>query len=109
MLIECKSLEFAKTEGEVARQISEFRGRLNDGEPDRLLRHIRRIDVLLMHSKDLLKRLGMDQNKVKIIPCLMFSEIVPVSHMMNENRLLADSGIHVFEFDDMEALAKKLR
>ncbi len=107
LIIECKSLEFAKTEGDVARQISEFRGQAGtDGKPDRLLKHVKRIEVLMKYSEDLLKKLELSKGRTEIIPCIMFSEIVPISHTVNENRVLADTGIKVYEFDEIETLTE---
>ncbi len=43
MLLECKHLQFAKTASEIAKQLSKFRGEVDDkGRPDRLAKHLRR-------------------------------------------------------------------
>lgn len=47
LLIECKQLTLAKNPSEIVRQMQEFRGLSSkDGKPDRLLRHVRRVDMV---------------------------------------------------------------
>ncbi len=47
LLMECKDLQYNKTLGEVAEQLSDFRGEVApDGKPDHLKRHLDRLDVL---------------------------------------------------------------
>ena len=46
LLIECKDLLFGKTHGEVAEQMSKFRGEVRpDGKPDLLRKHLNRMEV----------------------------------------------------------------
>jgi trehalose-6-phosphate synthase len=47
LLIECKNLRESKTVREIAEQLADFRGELdNKGKPDHLLRHIRRVEKI---------------------------------------------------------------
>ncbi len=99
-LVECKSLEFAKTEGEIAQQVSEFRGRNNHkGKPDRLLKHLQRINVIDQHKEKLIKRLNLLKG-VEIIPCLMFSEVVPINLASTE--VETRFQLEIVEFSDIE-------
>ena len=46
IIIECKDLMFAKTAGEMAKQLSEFAGvTIKNGKPDRLLKHLNRVEL----------------------------------------------------------------
>jgi hypothetical protein len=61
LLIECKDVQHRKTPGEIAEQLSDFRGDLgDDGKPDHLLRHLARIDLIKEHTSDLAKHVGFD-------------------------------------------------
>jgi len=77
LVIECKDLIFAKTHGEITRQIQEFRGFDVEGQPDRLKKHLNRFKCLEESFKDLLKYIGGDENFS--LEChLVFSNTVPV-------------------------------
>jgi len=77
LAIECKDLQFAKTHGEIAKQLYEFRGSINNkGGPDRLKRHLDRIKVLEENIAIVGKFLKID--KIQSIEChLIFSQVVP--------------------------------
>lgn len=79
-LVECKDLEFAKTEGEIAKQIYEFRGVIkSDGKPDRLRKHIDRFHVLDKHIDKLMNYLNLESiSELKVM--LLFRQTVPLSH-----------------------------
>ncbi|HEX4129468.1 MAG TPA: hypothetical protein VHZ24_05450, partial [Pirellulales bacterium] len=49
LAIECKDLHFHKTPGEVAEQLSDFRGTSHDGKRDFLKKHLDRCEVLGSH------------------------------------------------------------
>ncbi len=47
LLVECKDVQHRKTDGEIAEQLLDFRGELDDnGKPDLLLKHLRRIELV---------------------------------------------------------------
>ena len=99
-LIECKKLEFAKTPGEIARQIYDFRGVVrDDGKPDRLYKHLQRIKVINQNKDRLIKYLGLDDS-VEILPALLFSGIVPMSFV--DSKPLKQ--VSVMSFDDIESV-----
>lgn len=80
LAIECKDLQFAKTSGEIAAQINEFRGVITPkGKPDRLKKHLIRIDEL-NKNKHLLKKNLHLHDGVKIETHLVFSNIVPMAY-----------------------------
>ena len=64
-VIEAKDMRLCRTEVEVAARLSDFRGRmLRDSKgrekPDKLLRHIRRVEFMRSHSAALAKALKLD-------------------------------------------------
>ena len=59
MALECKDLMYRKTPGEIAEQLSNFRGELdNKGKPDLLLKHMNRVVVLRANMSDLVNYTG---------------------------------------------------
>ena len=101
-LVECKSLEFAKTEGEIAQQVSEFRGqRTIKGKPDRLFKHLLRIEVIDQNIEKLVKRLNLPE-QLQIIPCLIFSEVVPIN--LVSTAVDTKFQLEIAEFSDIEML-----
>lgn len=78
LVIECKDLEFAKTQGEIARQLHEFKGQLNHkGKQDRLLKHISRIDIINENLSNLAKFTGINST-INIEGYVITSRIVPM-------------------------------
>jgi hypothetical protein len=57
---EAKDLKMCRTLGEAASRVSEYRGRvMKNGKPDKLLRHLQRVEYIRQHSAQLGKRLGL--------------------------------------------------
>lgn len=57
-VVEAKDLKLCRTLGEAARRLSEYRGKLSpDGKPDKLLRHLRRVEYLRARAEALRGRL----------------------------------------------------
>lgn len=77
-VIECKDLFFAKTSKEVAEQLLEFKGEIRNGKPDRLKKHIDRVEILLKNKTDLLRFCGFSNIDVKIHNYVLFSNPVPM-------------------------------
>ncbi len=56
LIMECKDLQFRKTHGEIAEQISDFRGELDeDGRPDLLKKHLDRLDIVTAHLMEVVQ------------------------------------------------------
>ncbi len=79
LAIECKDLELAMTSGEIARQLQEFRGeiRTSDAKPDRLKKHLVRMDLLRQRLPGL-KRFVCSSEAIAIEAHLVFKGIVPM-------------------------------
>ncbi len=59
-VVEAKDLKLCRTLGEAARRLSEYRGKLSpDGKPDKLLRHLRRVEYLRTRAAALCGRLDL--------------------------------------------------
>lgn len=79
LAIECKDLELARTTSEIARQLHEFRDEVRtNGKPDRLKKHLLRVEVLKKES-DAVRKYTRTSGALNIQTCLMFSDIVPMS------------------------------
>lgn len=77
LLMECKDVQHRKIEGEIAEQLADFRGELrSDGKPDHLLRHLRRIEVITAHPKEVAAYVAI--NAPKIEGHLVFRHPVPM-------------------------------
>lgn len=58
---EAKDLKLCRTLGEAANRLSDYRGQvMPDGKPDKLLRHLHRVEYLRAHSAQLGRRLGLN-------------------------------------------------
>jgi hypothetical protein len=59
-IVEAKDLKLCRTIGETARRLSEYEGKLHaNGKPDKMLRHLRRVEYARIHAGDLQKRLSL--------------------------------------------------
>ena len=81
LLMECKDLQFRKTHGEIAEQLTDFAGVVKDnGKPDSLLKHLKRVEILKAHHAEVCSFLG-----IKAMSCieshLVFRNPVPMQHM----------------------------
>ncbi|MEJ1966048.1 MAG: hypothetical protein WDO56_32655 [Gammaproteobacteria bacterium] len=77
LVMECKDLELARTLAEISRQLHEFRGALNRGKPDRLKKHLLRIDALRSRIATVQRFVG-SEAPIQIEPWLVFSDLVPM-------------------------------
>lgn len=86
LAVEAKDVGLARSEGEIARQLYEFRGeRFESGEPDRLLRHLDRVSVLRQHFSELKRNLALPEGATSIDPWLVFSSAVPLQLVERNN------------------------
>lgn len=82
LVIECKDLQYKKTYGEIAEQLSDFRGEIGpDGKPDHLLRHLDRVDLIRQHLDAVKWHLKIPSIKV-IESHLIFKNPVPVEYAL---------------------------
>lgn len=78
LIIECKDVQYKKTPGEIAEQLSDFRGELmHNGKPDLLKKHLDRVAVVEAHADDAYRFLGMPQGG-RIESHLVFKNPVPM-------------------------------
>jgi hypothetical protein len=77
LLMECKDLHFHKTSGELAEQMSDFRGEIRDGKRDLLRKHLDRIDILRAHAEGLAKYVEV-ANHLVIEGWIVFRNPVPM-------------------------------
>ena len=98
-LVECKDLEFAKTQGEIAKQVHEFRGLCKvDGSPDRLKRHLERCSILRNNMDKLGKFLKLGKIE-KLHVVLLFKQVVPVHY----EPVSGDFDVKTVFFDELES------
>lgn len=79
LIMECKDLQFRKIYGEIAEQLSDYRGRTSaDGKRrDSLRKHLDRMALLREHPVELVRFLGFG-SMGKLESCLVFSHPVPM-------------------------------
>ncbi len=97
--VECKDLELAMTNSDVARQLHDFRGEIGaNGKPDRLKKHLMRVDVLNDRRNAVAKFVG-NTRPIEIEVGLVFSDIVPLyfTDVANEHnvRLTTIDELHM--------------
>ncbi|MDA0653297.1 MAG: hypothetical protein O3C49_08490 [Proteobacteria bacterium] len=76
LVIECKDLSFARNYSEVAHMLSEFQGAEIKGKPDKLKRHLQRVEMLLNNRAGLETFCRIDDAMVK--SALVCSGTVPM-------------------------------
>ena len=90
LIMECKDLQFKKTYGEIAEQLSDYRGRASaDGRKrDSLRKHLDRMALLDEHPVELVRFLGLGSIG-KLESHLVFSHTVPMMFSNALSRYLA--------------------
>lgn len=101
LAIECKDLEMAMSQSDIARQLYDFKGNINrKGKSDRLHKHILRVDELKRDISGLTKYVNKADANIKVIGMVVFSSLVPM-HFIND----VSSGI---VFTDVNKLPNEL-
>jgi hypothetical protein len=78
LAIECKDVQFNKTLGEVAEQLSDFRGEVrSDGKRDQLKKHLDRLEVLAAHGAAVSQKLKL-ASPIRVEGHLVFKNPVPM-------------------------------
>ena len=100
LVMECKDLQFHKSIGEVAEQLSDFRGEVRaDGKPDHLKRHLDRLEILAAHLTTVSRALGMTAD-VQLEGHLVFKNPVPMKFAWDHMR----SRVRLSLFDELDRL-----
>ena len=104
LVIECKHLQYHKTYGEIAEQLSDYRGEVKgNGKRDDLRKHLDRIAILKRYRNDLCKTLNCDN--VSIEGWIIFKNPVPMLYMWDKLR----RRIEIATFDDLGDVIRKPR
>lgn len=96
LVMECKDLQFRKTYGEIAEQLSDFRGEVTSGgkSRDSLRKHLDRLEILRSHAAQLQRYLSM--NALSVVEShLVFSHPVPMQFSEGSIKTLAE--MHTYE------------
>jgi hypothetical protein len=97
LVFECKHLHFHKTFGEIAEQLSDYRGRRKrNGKPDDLLKHLNRLEVLAARRSTWCKRFGL-RGDAQIEAWVVFRNAVPMLYSWSE----FENRVHIATFDDI--------
>jgi hypothetical protein len=96
-VIEAKDLRLCRTEAEVAARLYEYRGRMTRNskghqEPDKMLRHVRRVQYLRKHRAALCHRLKLNEPPI-VKGLLIVDAPQPMNFHMLEKREDCDSAI----------------
>ncbi|WP_128963003.1 hypothetical protein [Bradyrhizobium guangzhouense] len=87
---EAKDLKLCRTIGEAAQRLSDYQGAMKDRKPDKLLRHLRRVEYMRANALHLAKQL-----KLESVPTVFGAVIVnapqPMTHMVH--RYVRDSTV----------------
>jgi hypothetical protein len=97
LIMECKDVHYKKTFGEVAEQLSDFRGEFRpDGERDLLKKHLDRIELLKGHQPKIVQALSLRPD-IQIEGHLVFRHPVPMrfawEHMANRIKISVFDGL----------------
>jgi len=95
LIIECKDVQFRKTEGEIAEQLTDFRGETRpNGKPDYLLLHLNRVQLVLEHQMEIMRFIKLQQPP-QIESHLVFKNPVPMKFAWK--RMEERVALHIFD------------
>jgi hypothetical protein len=99
LVIECKAVQYRKTAGEIAEQLSDFRGEIMpNGKPDLLRKHLDRMEVMQRYADTVCSFTQMPKATL-IESHLVFKNPVPMQFVSSR----ADS-VRISLFDDLQSL-----
>ena len=97
LIIECKHLQSRRIQGEIAEQLSDYRGqKKQNGKSDDLLKHLNRLDILEKNRGDLCEYLNMPRNS-SIEGWIIFNHKVPMLYMWKNVK----SKMKIAAFDEI--------
>jgi hypothetical protein len=100
LAIECKDLQYRKTAGEVAEQLADFRGGIDDrGKRDDLRKHLDRMELIAQHLPETASFVGIDCIEV-VESHLVFRNPVPMQFALEHMAQLVSVGV----YDKLNAL-----
>ncbi len=106
LMMECKDLYSAKTAGELAEQLRDFRGQIRqDGRKQRkddLRKHLDRLEILNAHKRTVCETLQVDLS-VQIEGWTVFKNPVPMLFSWKN----FEDKIHIATFDDLKEIANQ--
>ncbi|HEK2707475.1 TPA: hypothetical protein ACNH47_005843 [Pseudomonas aeruginosa] len=76
LVIECKDLTFRRNYSEIAALLSDYQGERKNGKPDKLLRHLNRVDRLRQGLPELGRHTRIEAPTIK--SCLVVGGLVPM-------------------------------
>jgi hypothetical protein len=80
---EAKDLKLCRTVGEAAQRLSDYRGAMKDGKPDKLLRHLRRVEYMRANASYLAKQLKL-QSTPNVFGAVIVNAPQPMAHMVHQ-------------------------
>ncbi len=104
LLIECKRLVFAKTIGEIADQLNDFRMSKEPGGKNNLERHIERFNWLDVNRTGLEHITGIRAKAMKLKPLIVTSRTVPMQFVA----ALPNAAHHITNLDNLSRWISKL-
>ncbi|ERE00382.1 hypothetical protein O166_14420 [Pseudogulbenkiania ferrooxidans EGD-HP2] len=100
LIIECKNVQFRKTYGEIAEQLSDFRGEIrSNGKPDMLRKHLDRVLLAREHIATVRKYVSIP-DVLSIESHLVFKNPVPMQYAAHN----IGNQVCVSTFDDLDQI-----
>jgi hypothetical protein len=78
LVIECKDLSQARNYSEIAELLSEYQGIDSNGKPDKLKKHLNRMELIESNHEEILRFTRLWE--IRIISCLACSGVVPMQY-----------------------------
>ncbi len=105
MLIECKRLLFAKTIGEIADQLNDFRMGRDPSGKNNLERHVERFHWLDVNRTGLERITGIPASTMKLKPLIVTSRTVPMQFVVS----LPDVAHDITSLDNLSGWLSKIQ
>jgi hypothetical protein len=104
LVIECKDVQYGKTEGEIAEQLADFRGEIrSDGRRDELRKHLDRMEVIRDHLSAVSQFTGIEALR-EVESHLLFRHPVPMKFALSE----MSEKVRVSHLEEIETIHHQL-